>query len=134
MSNILFCDTNILRYVLDDASRVSPFLQHIKDGKYVLAISLIQVIELFKIPRYHLPLASLIIKTDAHGFSWWKEIVSSEVRVYPNTDGVDPLAYPSFGSSYTGPLAKSLLACKIRSMSSTDSGACRPLIPEHAVH
>jgi hypothetical protein len=24
--------------------------------------------------------------------------------------------------------------CKIRSMSSTDSGACRPLIPEHAVH
>jgi hypothetical protein len=25
-------------------------------------------------------------------------------------------------------------SCKIRSMSSTDSGACRPLIPEHAVH
>ncbi len=24
--------------------------------------------------------------------------------------------------------------CKIRSISSTDSGACRPLIPEHAVH
>ena len=27
-----------------------------------------------------------------------------------------------------------ILKCKIRSMSSSDSGACRPLIPEHAVH
>ena len=26
------------------------------------------------------------------------------------------------------------IKCKIRSISSTDSGACRPLIPEHAVH
>ena len=31
-------------------------------------------------------------------------------------------------------LEKELLKCKIRSISSTDSGACRPLIPEHAVH
>jgi len=33
-----------------------------------------------------------------------------------------------------GSLYKRLADCKIRTMSSTDSGACRPLIPEQIVH
>jgi hypothetical protein len=102
MTRILFCDTNILRYILDDPSRVNPFLLHLQKKSFTLALSLIQVIEITKIKRYHAPLADLIFSSEAHFFSWWKTIVAEEVDAYPATENIDPLSYPSIKSGYPG--------------------------------
>lgn len=110
MDRILFCDTNILRYILDHPSRVAPFLLHLQENNFTLAISLIQAIELTKLDRYHAPLAELIFPSDAYFFSWWKAIVAEEVNNYPDTDSIDPLSRPSIRKNYPGPLGKSYLA------------------------
>lgn len=107
---ILFCDTNILRYILDQPSRVDPFLRHLEESEFTLVISLIQAVELTKLDRYHAPLADLILLEDAHFFSWWKAIVSEEVQAYPDTDSVDPLSRPSIRSHYPGSSGRAGLA------------------------
>jgi len=110
MTSILFCDTNILRYILDDSARVDPLLRHIRQEDLTLAISLIQAIELTRLPRYHAPLADLIFSSDAYLFSWWKAIVAEEVDRYPNTNDADPLSHPSIPSHYPGPSGRAELA------------------------
>jgi hypothetical protein len=113
MSNILFCDTNIVRYILDDPARVDPFLRHVRHEGYILALSLIQAVELTKLPHYHASLAELIFSSDAHFFSWWKTVVEEEVDHYPATSDVDPLTHPSIPSHYPGPSGRADLTAAL---------------------
>ena len=110
MTRILFCDTNIIRYLLDESSRIPKFIRHIEDTESTFVLSLIQIVELVKLPRYHSPLADLILATDAHIFAWWKAIVEEEADRYPGREAVDPLSHPSLASHYRGASGRSQLA------------------------
>lgn len=102
MSRILFCDTNIIRTVLDDETHLDPFVQHVQENGYLLALSLVQVVELFKITHYHGPLADLIFATNAHFFKWWKEVIAEEVRAHAKGRPIELLSRPSIAAHYPG--------------------------------
>ena len=110
MKEILFCDTNIVRYILDDPSRADAFVDHVNETGFMLALSLIQVVELTKLTHYHVPLANLIFALDTHIFAWWKLIVAEEAERYPARAIIDPLSRPSICSHYPGFRGKSELA------------------------
>jgi ABC-2 type transport system permease protein len=61
-------------------------------------------------------------------------VVSQFMLLFMMVPMIVPITFASY--SIVGEKSTRTLEplCKIRSMSSTDSGACRPLIPEHAVH
>jgi putative transposase len=64
------------------------------------------------------------------------EFTAKKLREYLSRLEIKPL-FIAPGSPWENGYIESFngrMRCKIRSMSSTDSGACRPLIPEHAVH
>lgn len=96
--------------MLDESSRVSRFVRYIEDSKSLFSLSLIQTIELTKLPQYHDSLAELILAADAHIFAWWKAIVEEEADRYPGRERVDPLSRPSLASHYRGPNGQSKLA------------------------
>ena len=96
--------------MLDESSRVSRFASYIEDYDSVFSLSLIQAIELTKLPQYHDSFAGLILTADAHIFAWWKAIVEEEADRYPGRERVDPLSRPSLASHYRGPNGQSELA------------------------
>ena len=99
---VLFCDTNIIRYLLDAPSRASRFAVHLREEGLVHAISLIQFTELLKLERYHAPLAQLLFDAQSHIFRWWKGIVHDEAAAYPNTSGIHAMSRPNIASHYPG--------------------------------
>ena len=102
MSRILLCDTNIIREVLDDEGRIDPFVQHIHDNGYLLALSLIQAVELFKLVDSHRRLADLLFASNAHFFKWWKDIVADEVGAFGRGQPIELLSQPSIPAHYPG--------------------------------
>jgi len=85
MSNLIYCDTNIIRYILDTPNAPSRFAAHLRREDLQHGISVIQLTELLKLPRYHSALAELIYTAGSHLFHWWKSILVEEVGAYPNT-------------------------------------------------
>ena len=106
MSRILLCDTNIIREVLSDEGYLDPFVQHIRDNEFLLALSLVQAVELFKITDSHRQLADLLFATDAHFFKWWKDIVAEEVGTHAGGQSIEPLAKSSIPAHYPGPAGR----------------------------
>ena len=102
MDRILFCDTNIIRYILDTPNACARFTGFLRDEGLLHAISLIQVTELLRLPRYHGPLAQLVFEADSFFLDWWKGIIYEEAQAYPQTNRVEVLSRPSIRSHYPG--------------------------------
>ena len=100
MARIFFCDTNILRYVLDTPGAPARFSARVRQKGLVHAISLIQLAELLKLPRYHSQLVQLIFDVGTCLFEWWKTIVQAEALAYPEPAPIDVLIQPNISSQY----------------------------------
>lgn len=89
-----YCDTNILRYLVDNPSKWTAFRQHLFAIKAILVVSWIQVIELSKVPHYHEGISRLLLSTRSALLKWWKDLLREETEHYPQTTVIDPIQRP----------------------------------------
>lgn len=88
---ICFCDTNIIRYLIDHPEKWLAFKNYLAKGEMTLTISMIQLLELNKLPRYYQSFFQLLSVVPANIFAWWRNILKDEIQYYPKVSSVNPI-------------------------------------------
>lgn len=90
----MYCDTNILSKIVDNPENWPAFHKYLSETQALLVVSLIQIVEFKKVPHYHQGLSKLLLSTPSAIFKWWKNILREETKLYPTTEGLDPIVRP----------------------------------------
>jgi hypothetical protein len=80
---ITFCDTNILRYLIDHPEKWTAFRRYLAETETSLSVSMIQLLEFEKLPNYYYGLLKLLSIMPANMLNWWKNILADEIKLYP---------------------------------------------------
>jgi hypothetical protein len=106
---LYYCDTNILRFLIDNPPKWPAFQKHLAALDAVLALSWIQIIELSKIPHYHQGVSKLLINNRSALLKWWKDLLIEETEHFPNTLMVDPIQRPLISDYLSGYVGEFIL-------------------------
>ena len=90
-TGITFCDTNIIRYLIEHPEKWTAFSRHLTENKRFLCISFVQLLELQKLPQYHNGFLQFLSVTPSIVFKWWRQILREEIFYYPATTKVNPI-------------------------------------------
>jgi hypothetical protein len=106
---LFYCDTNILRFLIDNPSKWPAFQRRLYDLDAVIALSWIQIIELSRVPHYHRGVSRLLLNNRSALLKWWKDLLTEEVERFPETTLVDPLQRPLISDYLKGQVGEFLL-------------------------
>lgn len=104
-----FCDTNILRELIDNQDKWESLKNMLVEKQMLLVLSLIQLIELVKIPRYHTGLAELLLFVPSAFLKWWKAIIQDEIDAYPRHNDIPIIDLPPLNIVFRKPGERQLL-------------------------
>jgi hypothetical protein len=86
-----FCDTNIIRYLIEHPEKWTAFRRHLTENKRFLCISFVQLLELQKLPQHHTGFLRFVSVMPSIVFKWWRQILREEIFYYPATTEVNPI-------------------------------------------
>src|SRR4030067_338709 len=106
---LFFCDTNILRYLVDNPPRWLALRKHLSEINALLVLSWIKIVELSKVPHYHEGISRILLNTPSALLKWWKDLLGDEVKCYPDTFTIDPIQPPLISDYLQGRLGQFIL-------------------------
>ncbi|GEM_PF-5165363 len=90
-----FCDTNILRFLVEHPSKWESLKKYLQENNYRLVFSPIQFIEFKKIPRYHDGLTRLLSSIPSSFTKGSMKILEEEIANYPSSARINLFHEPS---------------------------------------
>ena len=90
-----FCDTNILRFLVEHPNKWERLRKYLQENNYRLVFSPIQFIEFKKIPRYHDGLTKLLSSVPSSFTKGSTKILEEEISNYPSSAKIELFHKPS---------------------------------------